>query len=99
MRRLACLIALVSAVVLRADNDARLTDLVKAGNRDAVRALLNAPSASTLVNAPDADQTTPLHWAVRADDLELVQMLLRAGADAKAANRYAVTPLSLAATN
>ena len=36
---------------------------------------------------------------MRADDLETVQLLLRAGAKAKAANRYGVTPLSLAATN
>ena len=47
----------------------------------------------------EADGTTALHWAVRADDLELVRLLLRAGANARAANRYGVTPLQLAATN
>lgn len=36
---------------------------------------------------------------MRADDLELTQMLLRAGADARRANRYGVTPLQLAAVN
>lgn len=51
------------------------------------------------VNRPEADGTTPLHRAVRADDLPAVRSLLRAGADPKAANRYGVTPLSLAATN
>ena len=51
------------------------------------------------MNAAEADGTTGLHWAVRADDLETVRLLLRAGADAKAANRYGVTPLSLAAIN
>jgi ankyrin repeat protein len=36
---------------------------------------------------------------VRADDIETSRMLLNAGANAKAANRYGITPLSLAATN
>ncbi|MCU1336109.1 MAG: ankyrin repeat protein [Bryobacterales bacterium] len=49
--------------------------------------------------AADADGTTPLHWAVRADDLATVDRLLAAGADAKAANRYGVTPLYLACQN
>ncbi len=51
------------------------------------------------LKAADADGTTPLHWAVRADDLEKVRSLLRTGANAKAANRYGITPVSLAATN
>ena len=49
------------------------------------------------VNAVDADGTTALHWAARADDMETVQLLIRAGADVKAADRYGITPLSLAA--
>ncbi len=55
--------------------------------------------AGNEVNRPEADGTTPLHWAVRSDDLQAVRSLLRAGADPKAANRYGVTPLALAATN
>jgi ankyrin repeat protein len=43
--------------------------------------------------AAEPDGTTPLHWAVRANDLGAVNKLLAAGADAKAANRYGVTPL------
>src|ERR1700733_627152 len=77
-------------------DDATLVEAVKAGNRDAIRTLLEHPAG---VNTPEADGTTALHWAVRADDLEVVQMLLRAGADVKASNRYGVTPLSLAALN
>src|ERR1041384_3951124 len=50
-------------------------------------------------NAPGADGTTPLHLAVRADDLAKVNQLLAAGADAKAANRYGITPLYLACEN
>ena len=49
--------------------------------------------------ALNADGTTPLHWAVRADDSKAVDKLLRSGADAKAADRYGVTPLYLAAVN
>jgi ankyrin repeat protein len=47
----------------------------------------------------EADGTTALHWAVRADDAELVQMLLTAGADVSAATREGITPLALAAIN
>jgi uncharacterized protein len=50
-------------------------------------------------NAPQADGTTPLHLAVRANDLAKVNRLLAAGADAKAANRYGITPLYLACEN
>jgi len=52
-----------------------------------------------LTAADDPDGTTPLHWAVRANDVDAVQRLLKAGANPDAANRYGVTPLSLAATN
>jgi ankyrin repeat protein len=51
------------------------------------------------VNRPEADGTTALDHAVRQDDLKEAQALLRAGANPKAANRYGVTPLFLAATN
>jgi ankyrin repeat protein len=72
-----------------------LIDAVKAGNRAAVRTL----ATRTTVNATEADGMTALHWAVRADDLETAQTLIRAGANVSAANRYGITPLSLAATN
>jgi uncharacterized protein len=55
------------------------------------------PSASTA--SPAADGTTPLHMAVRANDIASVQRLLRAGADPSSSNRYGITPLSLAAEN
>jgi ankyrin repeat protein len=45
------------------------------------------------------DGTTALHWAVQADDLELTEMLLTAGAKASAANQSGATPMLLAATN
>ena len=46
-----------------------------------------------------ADGSTRLHNAVYQDDFQQAQALLRAGANAKAATRYGVTPLSLACTN
>jgi len=47
----------------------------------------------------DPDGTTPLHWAVRSDDLKQVQALLKNGAHVNAANRYGITPLALAVEN
>jgi ankyrin repeat protein len=61
-----------------------------------VAALLKQKSG---INTPEPDGTTALHWAVRQDDLELTDRLLRAGADVKAANRYGITPLYLASLN
>ena len=49
------------------------------------------------VNAAQADGTTALHWAAHWNDAEAVSLLLQAGADAKAVNRYGATPLSEAA--
>jgi ankyrin repeat protein len=90
------LLAVVGPVAAgAAPREAPLVDAVKAGNVQAVRTLL--PSVD--VNAPEVDGTTALHWAVHRDDLEMVDLLLRAGANASAANRYGVKPLSLAAVN
>src|SRR3984957_3320375 len=63
---------------------------------NAVRALIQQ---KTDVNARAADATTALHWAVRANDLAMVESLLAAGADAKAQDRYGLTPVSLAWSN
>jgi uncharacterized protein len=51
------------------------------------------------VNAVAPDGTTALHWAVRADDLQKVESLIRAGAKVNASDRYGITPLNLAAVN
>ena len=92
----ACAAAAVLAISLDAASSSRLSTAIQNGNKDAVRSLLKDPAE---VNAIEADGTTPLHWAVRADDLETSTLLLKAGAKAGAANRYGVTPLSLAAVN
>src|SRR2546427_575916 len=73
-----------------------LADAAMNRNRDAVRALLQK---KVDVNAPQLDGTTALHWAVRADDLEVADLLIRAGANVAAANREGVMPMQLAALN
>jgi len=91
------LLALLSAVsVLAGRTESRLVEAIQTGNQVAIRQLVKTPAE---VQAVAADGTTPMHWAVRADDVETVQLLARAGANANAANRYGVTPLSLAAVN
>src|ERR1700736_1873430 len=49
------------------------------------------------VNAAQADGTTALLWAIHQGDADAVDVLLKAGADVKAANRLNATPLYLAA--
>src|SRR4029077_16048450 len=85
----------LSALVNLSAAGTTLIDAVKAGNRAAVRTLLT-PAA---VKSAEADGMTALHWAVRGDDLDTAQLLIRSGADVSAANRYGITPLSLAAAN
>ena len=51
------------------------------------------------MNQAQVDGMTALHWAAHHDDLETAKLLVDAKADVKAANRYGVTPLSLACTN
>jgi ankyrin repeat protein len=50
-------------------------------------------------NSADLDGTRALHWAIRAGEAGIVDVLLKAGADARAKDRLGVTPLFLAAMN
>jgi uncharacterized protein len=99
MKQVVLATLLVVASLTAGGAELTLTDAVKAGNRDAVRAMLATPAGKAAVNTAEPDGTTPLHWAVRADEVETAQLLTSAGANADAANRYGVTPLSLAAGN
>jgi len=90
------LLGILISVTVSAAVPVSLIEAVKAGDAQAVRAILKQRAD---VNASEADGMTALHWAVRANDMDTMQLLLRSGANAKAANRYGVTPLSLAATN
>ena len=92
------LIALLAAASLTAGGaELTLTEAVKAANRDAVHAILATPAGKSAAKTAEADGTTPLHWAARAEDVETAKLLIAVGADVNAANRYGVTPLSMAA--
>src|SRR3979411_2402408 len=92
-----CAVAvLLSTGLLSAGPDALLADAAEKMDRARIRTLLQQ---RVDVNAPQVDGMTALHWATYQDDLETVELLLRSGAHAKAANRYGITPLSLAAAN
>jgi ankyrin repeat protein len=69
-------------------------DAAQRKDAPALRALLGK---RVDVNAPQADGTTALHWAVHWNDTDAVKLLLRAGANPGAANRFGATPLSEAA--
>ena len=64
----AWLVALAAVASLdAAGNSVKLVDAVKQGNRAAVRTLITERAN---VNAAEPDGMTPLHWAVRGDDLQ-----------------------------
>lgn len=73
-----------------------VADAAMRGDETAVHVLLEKKAD---VNAPQIDGTTALHWAVRANDLHLVDILLKAGAHVSAANESGATPMQLAAIN
>src|SRR6266567_6400204 len=76
--------------------DARLAEAAMHGDKSAVQSLVRQKAD---LNAPLADGTTALHWAVRADDLETAGLLIRSGANISAADHDGVTPFSLASSN
>ena len=84
------------AAALHAVAPEGIADAAERSDWARVRAL--ATSRST-VRLAQPDGMTALHWAVRASQEDVVALLLKAGADANAANRYGITPLWLAATN
>jgi len=86
----------VAAGMSAAQNDWRLIDAAKQGNKAAIRTLLKE---KVDVNTAAPDGTTALHWAVRSDDIESAKLLLQAGANVRLTDRYGITPLKLAAEN
>src|ERR1700757_3645576 len=89
-------IALLFACAVSAAGPSEVADAAMGGNESAVRALLEKKAG---VNVPQVDGTTALHWAVQANNLEMTEMLLRAGANASSANKSGATPMLLAAIN
>ena len=97
IRRLAgCSIGIILSVTSLYSAGADLADAVMKGNKAAVRSLLQRKAD---VNAAQSDGTTALHWAVRLDDLDTADLLIRSGANVAAATRAGATPLQLAAIN
>ena len=95
-RALCCLVVAFGSVAAPGAAGSDVADAAMAGDREAVRALLQAGAD---VEAPQIDGTTALHWAVRRDDLDIAGLLIRAGADVVAANRTGSTPMQLATLN
>ena len=91
----ACFVAtgVMVAVVLGA-GDSPLTKAVKAGDVQAVRALVKQGAD---VNARSGDGSTPLVWAVDASELDIARVLIAAKARIDVATDLGVTPLLHAA--
>ena len=92
---LAVLLLLLPNGAAGAGREVPLIEAVKSGDAAAVRSLV----ARSDVNATQDDGTTALHWAVHRDDAAMVDLLIKAGANVKATNRYRMSPLALAASN
>ena len=84
------------AATATAQSPADLVDATKRQDLAAVRTLL---TRKVDVNGQAADGSTALHWAVQRNNPQLVDALVRAGANAKASTRYNVPPLYFAALN
>lgn len=85
---------LCPAAVLAANSS--LADAAEKADWPRVRTLLKERVDAS---APQADDMTALHWTAYHDELDATKLLLAAGANAKATNRYGVSPLSLACVN
>ncbi len=85
------------AGLLGAASDSRLSEAAMQGNKEVVRSLLKD---RVDVDGAQGDGSTALHWAALHDDLDMVKMLVAAGANVKAATREgAITPLFMACQN
>jgi ankyrin repeat protein len=84
---------LVLSVAVAGAGKSDVADAVQSGDKASLRALL---AQHVDVNAPQADGTTALHWAIYRNDPEAADLLIRSGANASAATRLGVTPLSMA---
>jgi len=87
---------LLASTAIAADNGKlSLSQAVKLGDRDAVSSLLKGRTTEDVAK----EGTTALLAAVTRNDLEMIDLLLRAGADPKSANEYGATALYGAAAN
>ena len=91
-----CSLTAMLATSLFGAGGADIADAAMKSDSEAVRSLL-AKKAD--VNAAQPDGTTALHWAVQWNDLQMAELLIRSGANVKAANRNGATPMTLACIN
>src|SRR5258706_8049834 len=75
-----------------AGREVPVIEAVKTANTREFRGLLQR---RVDVNAAEADGMTALHWAAHRDDLEVVDLLIRAGANVNAVTDHRITPLAL----
>jgi uncharacterized protein len=94
MRPAAIVFLALAAAVAASASDSPVADAARNRDNTALRELLKKHAA---VNTPQADGTTALQWAAHWNDAESVNLLIAAGASAKASNRYGASPLSEAA--
>ena len=94
LRRLG-IVVLASSVCFGAV-DSRLIDAVKKQDVAAAKARI---AAHVDINGAEPDGFTALDWAAERNNAVLVDVLIAAGANAKADSRYHVTPLYLACNN
>ena len=76
--------------------DLRLVDAARGQDASAVRTLIDQ---QTPVDVAQPDGATALHWAAHWDNLQIADLLIRAGADVNVRNELGVAPLSLACIN
>lgn len=86
----------ISAGPASAQDAPRLVEAARNGDAATVRALLERQAPA---EAAQPDGATALHWAAHRDNLEIADVLIRAGADVNAENELGVPPLSLACSN
>src|SRR6266567_6065473 len=86
----------LAVLLMGASGRPSLVDAARNSDKSAMRALIQQ---KTDVNAAEGDGATAIHWASYRDDLESVDLLIRAGAKVSAANDLGVTPLWTACLN
>ena len=94
---LAFLVAIAVSTGMAAERkDLSLVDAARAQDASAVRTLVDQ---QTPVDVAQPDGATALHWAAHWDNLQIADLLIRAGADVNVTNELGVAPLSLACIN
>jgi ankyrin repeat protein len=92
--RASALVALCATTLLAVAPESPVADAAQQGELALVRSLLRGGAD---VNAGQGDGTTGLHWAAMNGDVEMIQLMIYAGANRESTTRLgAYTPLHLA---